>query len=225
MSGRHSPPTADPVQVAETLKKPIAKKPKERKSEEPRYLTEAGPGPLTPSAARPGRDKLLEALSPQAATPQETPADISSVPPPSVSDNSKGSSDTGTQGTPDGGVIRVDGVEFHHASEAEFARLLTYYGIEWQYEPHQFPLQWHDGRPTEMFSPDFYLTEYDMYIELTTMRQSLVRRKNRKLRLLRALYPEINIKLLYRRDYQRLLERFGIRPEEQEAEQPPEDES
>jgi hypoxanthine phosphoribosyltransferase len=117
-------------------------------------------------------------------------------------------------------VITIGGIDFHHASEAEFARLLNYYGIEWLYEPHQFPLQWRDGRPTEMFSPDFYLVEYDLYIELTTMRQSLVRRKNRKLRLLRALYPEINIKLLYRRDYHRLLERFGIKPEEIEAEMP-----
>ena len=118
------------------------------------------------------------------------------------------------------GIITVGGIDFHHASEAEFARLLNYYGIDWQYEPDQFPLQWRDGRPVEMFRPDFYLTEYDMYIELTTMRQALVRRKNRKLRLLRALYPEINIKLLYRRDYQRLLERFGIPQEEFEAESP-----
>jgi hypoxanthine phosphoribosyltransferase len=128
----------------------------------------------------------------------------------------------GPAGSPQGGVISVDGVDFHHASEAEFARLLTYYGIEWQYEPNQFPLQWREGRPTEMFSPDFYLTEYDLYIELTTMRQALVRRKNRKLRLLRALYPEINIKLLYRRDYQRLLERFGIKPEDWDGEPPAE---
>ena len=96
----------------------------------------------------------------------------------------------GAEASPPGGVITVGGVDFHHASEAEFARLLNYYGIEWQYEPHQFPLQWRDGRPTEMFTPDFYLTEYDLYIELTTMRQSLVRRKNRKLRVLRALYPD-----------------------------------
>ncbi|MEO8286918.1 MAG: hypothetical protein ABI670_10835 [Chloroflexota bacterium] len=126
----------------------------------------------------------------------------------------------GAESSPPGGVITVGGIDFHHASEAEFARLLNYYGIEWLYEPNQFPLQWRDGRPVEMFSPDFYLVEYDLYIELTTMRQSLVRRKNRKLRLLRALYPEINIKLLYRRDYNRLLERFGIRPEEIEAELP-----
>lgn len=109
-------------------------------------------------------------------------------------------------------------VDYHHDSEAEFSRLLDYYGIEWQYEPHQFPLEWRDGRPIVMFTPDFYLPEYDLYIELTTMRQSLVRRKNRKLRLLRALYPEINIKLLYRRDYHRLLQRFGIKPEELDAE-------
>jgi len=126
----------------------------------------------------------------------------------------------GAESSPPGGVITVGGIDFHHASEAEFARLLNYYGIEWLYEPNHFPLQWRDGRPVEMFSPDFYLVEYDLYIELTTMRQSLVRRKNRKLRLLRALYPEINIKLLYRRDYHRLLERFGIRPEEIEAELP-----
>jgi hypothetical protein len=127
----------------------------------------------------------------------------------------------GAEASPRGGVIMVGGIPFHHSSEAEFARLLNYYGIEWQYEPHQFPLQWRDGRPTEMFAPDFYLTEYDLYIELTTMRQSLVRRKNRKLRVLRALYPDINIKLLYRRDYHRLLERFGIRAEEIDAEMPP----
>ena len=122
-------------------------------------------------------------------------------------------------------IVTIEGVDFHHASEAEFARMLTYYGIEWQYEPRQFPLQWHEGRPTEMFSPDFYLPEYDLYIELTTMRQALVRRKNRKLRLLRALYPEINIKLLYRRDYQRLLERFGIKPEDWDGQQVPEGET
>lgn len=115
------------------------------------------------------------------------------------------------------GIITVGGIDFHHQSEAEFARLLNYYAIEWLYEPHQFPLQWRDDRPIEMFSPDFYLVEYDFYIELTTMRQALVRKKNRKLRLLRALYPELNVKLLYRRDYHRLLERFGIKPEDADA--------
>jgi hypoxanthine phosphoribosyltransferase len=157
-------------------------------------------------------------VTPAPQAPPETPGNSPSATVPSQTGSNSQNSTAPEPNTK--GLITIDGVEFHHESEAEFARLLTYYGIEWQYEPHQFPLQWHEGRPTEMFSPDFYLTEYDMYIELTTMRQSLVRRKNRKLRLLRALYPEINIKLLYRRDYQRLLERFGIRPEELEAERP-----
>jgi len=96
-------------------------------------------------------------------------------------------------------------------SEVEFARLLDYYRIEWVYEPRSFPLRWdEDGRLLEAFAPDFYLPQEDLYIELTTMRQSLVNRKNRKLRLLRELYPEINVKLIYRGDYQALLAKYGI---------------
>jgi len=104
----------------------------------------------------------------------------------------------------------VAGVRFAHRAEAEFAQLLEFYQIEWRYEPDEFPLEWQDGRIIRQFRPDFYLPEYDLYIELTVMKQSLVRRKNRKLRLLRQLYPHIQIKLLYRRDFQRLLAGFGL---------------
>ncbi|NPV06451.1 MAG: hypothetical protein HPY83_00635 [Anaerolineae bacterium] len=103
-------------------------------------------------------------------------------------------------------------------SEEEFARLLDYYQIEWQYEPRSFPLRWDaEGQVVEAFTPDFYLPQEDLYIELTTMRQSLVNRKNRKLRRLRELYPEINIKLLYRGDYQALLAKYGIAEETEEV--------
>ncbi|MHB8575984.1 MAG: hypoxanthine phosphoribosyltransferase [Dehalococcoidia bacterium] len=101
---------------------------------------------------------------------------------------------------------------FAHPSEAQFARLLDFYDVPWRYEPRSFPLREEDGRVVEAFTPDFYLPDFDLYVELTTLRQSLVTYKNRKLRLLRARYPEINIKLLYRKDYLRLLERFGIDP-------------
>ncbi|MHB0879234.1 MAG: PDDEXK family nuclease [Anaerolineae bacterium] len=95
--------------------------------------------------------------------------------------------------------------------EREFAGLLDYYRIEWQYEPRSFPLRWDDeGRVVEAFTPDFYLPDQDLYVELTSMRQSLVSRKNRKLRMLRELYPEINVKLLYRGDCQALLAKHGI---------------
>ena len=72
-----------------------------------------------------------------------------------------------------------------------------------------FPIGWEGTRVAEMFTPDFYLPEHDLYIELTTMKQSLVTPKNRKVRLLRELYPELNVRLLYRKDYQQLLAKAG----------------
>jgi hypoxanthine-guanine phosphoribosyltransferase len=98
---------------------------------------------------------------------------------------------------------------FAHPAEAELGRLLAYYGIKWAYEPTNFVLRWTaDGRPAESFTPDFYLPAHRLYIELTTMRQPLVTRKNRKMRRLRELYPSVRIKLLYRRDLERLLHSF-----------------
>ena len=105
---------------------------------------------------------------------------------------------------------------FVHPSEAEFARILDFYGLKWVYEPRSFPLRWSGDHIQEMFTPDFYLSELDLYIELTTLKQILVTEKNRKLRLMRELYPEVNIKLLYKRDYQRLLAKYGYGPLVQE---------
>ncbi|MEP7378599.1 MAG: hypothetical protein ABI725_03455 [Chloroflexota bacterium] len=99
---------------------------------------------------------------------------------------------------------------FAHASEAELARILDYYGVAWQYEPRTFPIQWSlDGKVVESFSPDFYLPELELYLELTTLKQSLVRRKNRKLRRLRELYPDIRIKLFYGKDFRALMLKYG----------------
>ena len=99
---------------------------------------------------------------------------------------------------------------FAHASEAELARILDYYGIRWEYEPRSFPILWNlDGAVVESFAPDFYLPELDLYVELTTLRQSLVRKKNRKLRRLRELYPDVQIKLFYARDFRALMLKYG----------------
>jgi len=100
-------------------------------------------------------------------------------------------------------------VEFAHPSEQEFARFLDYYRIRWVYEPNSFPINWEAEAVTEMFTPDFYLPEHDLYVEVTTMKQSLVTRKNRKVRRLKELYPEVNVQLLYQKDYQQLLARAG----------------
>jgi hypoxanthine-guanine phosphoribosyltransferase len=102
---------------------------------------------------------------------------------------------------------RVD--RFAHPVEAEFGRILAFYGVRWVYEPTNFVLRWTaDGRPAESFTPDFYLPAHRLYIELTTMRQPLVTRKNRKLRRLREVFPGIRVKLLYRRDLERLLRSY-----------------
>jgi hypothetical protein len=99
---------------------------------------------------------------------------------------------------------------FAHASEAEMARILDFYAVRWQYEPHTFPILWNlDGDVVESFSPDFYLPDLDLYLEMTTLRQKLVRKKNRKLRRLRELYPSINIKLFYARDFRALMLKYG----------------
>jgi len=101
---------------------------------------------------------------------------------------------------------------FAHPSEKEFSQILDFYNIEWVYEPRSFPISWENERVTEMFTPDFYLPGLDLYIELTTMKQSLVTIKNRKVRLMQELYPDITITLLYKKDYDRLLQRFGYGP-------------
>ena len=99
---------------------------------------------------------------------------------------------------------------FAHASEAELARILDYYKVEWHYEPHVFPIRWNgEGTVVESFAPDFYLPDLELYVELTTLRQSLVRKKNRKLRHLRELYPMIRIKLFYARDFKALMLKYG----------------
>ena len=101
---------------------------------------------------------------------------------------------------------------FAHPAEYEFARILDFYGITWQYEPRSFPLRWENGHVAEAFTPDFYLPDLNMYIEITTLKTGLTAEKNRKMRLLKQLHPEVNIKLLKKRDYLRLLAKYGYGP-------------
>lgn len=102
-------------------------------------------------------------------------------------------------------------VRFAHHSERQFARLLDFYGIAWEYEPRTFVLEWdRQGNAAQAFSPDFYLPAYDLYIEITTLNQKLVTKKNRKVRRLRELYPGTKVKIFYQRDYLALLAKYGL---------------
>ena len=104
----------------------------------------------------------------------------------------------------------VPSTPFAHASEAEMSRILDFYAVRWEYEPDTFPILWNlDGDVVESFSPDFYLPDLDLYLEMTTLRQRLVRKKNRKLRRLRELYPDLNVKLFYARDFRALMLKYG----------------
>lgn len=90
------------------------------------------------------------------------------------------------------------------------ARILDFYAVRWEYEPDTFPILWNlEGAVVESFSPDFFLPDLELYLEMTTLRQRLVRKKNRKLRRLRELYPDINIKLFYARDFRALMLKYG----------------
>jgi cytidylate kinase len=103
--------------------------------------------------------------------------------------------------------------KFANRSEQIFANLLDFYRIAWEYEPRTFALSWDSaGRTAESFTPDFYLPEFDTFVELTTMKQPLVTRKNRKLKLLRSLYPNVNIQIFYQKDFQNLVFKYGLSP-------------
>jgi bifunctional protein TilS/HprT len=119
----------------------------------------------------------------------------------------------GSPGSRVGSHLPHQRVAFAHDSERQFAKLLDFYEIAWEYEPTTFDIQWdRDGTPTQRFSPDFYLPDFDLYIEITTLSQKLVTKKNRKVRRLCALYPDVKCKILYQRDYLSLLVKYGLEP-------------
>lgn len=108
------------------------------------------------------------------------------------------------------GVVQQSQPPWANSTEQRFASLLDSYGIEWEHEPHRFPIAFDDeGNPTEFFTPDFYLPETDEYIEITVLKQALCTRKNRKLRLMKALYPETRCRIIYRHDYESLALKYG----------------
>lgn len=106
---------------------------------------------------------------------------------------------------------RVASTTFAHPSERVAAQILDYYGIRWEYEPTTFPIEWNAaGDVIASFSPDFYMPDFDLYIELTTMSQKLVTKKNRKVRRLRELYPDVQVKIFYQKDFRALCFKYGL---------------
>jgi hypothetical protein len=113
--------------------------------------------------------------------------------------------------TTDLSEIKYSNIKFSHPAEADFARILDFYGIDWIYEPRTFALEWDaEGKVVEAFAPDFYLPQQDVYIELTTLRPQLSTHKNRKMRRMKELYPDVNVRLFKRREMRGLMVKYGL---------------
>lgn len=107
-------------------------------------------------------------------------------------------------------VTMAEVPELKNASELDFAHMLDMYHIDWRYEPKTFPIEWDEqGRVTLAFSPDFYLPKFNLYLELTTMNQKYVTMKNKKAKKLRELYPGVNVRIVYKKDFASMMERFA----------------
>jgi hypothetical protein len=118
--------------------------------------------------------------------------------------------------SPTDAVLPHERVRFAHNAEEQLAKLLDFYGVPWEYEPRTFELAWDaTGRPTLAFTPDFYLPQHRLFIEVTTLRQELVTKKNRKLRLMRERYPDVQVRMMYQRDYLGLLVKYGLETPQQ----------
>ena len=106
-------------------------------------------------------------------------------------------------------IIKNNKRSFAHESEYDFAELLSLYGVKWIYEPISFPLKWgSDGSIKKMFTPDFYLPEHNLFLEITTMNQNLVTKKNKKIKLAKKLFPNVRFKIIYEYQYIELLNKY-----------------
>jgi len=179
----------------------------------PRHLEPVGPAPVAPvgdaPAAPDGTDRFLGVVRRPQAPAIRGPAagvpDLAELVPLTALFERDGSP------VEPGAPLPSDAVRFQHTSERRFARLLDFYGLPWEYEPHEFPIDWDGaGTPVASFRPDFYLPTYDLHIEITTSAQRLVTKKNRKLRLLREHHPDVRCKLFYQRDYLELVRKYRL---------------
>ncbi len=96
-------------------------------------------------------------------------------------------------------------MNFAHQSEKIFSQHLDLFNIKWIYEPKSFPLKWGSGAIKMMFTPDFYLPEMDIYVEITTMHQKLITKKQKKIKLARKLYPMCTFKLINEQEFYNFL--------------------
>lgn len=91
-------------------------------------------------------------------------------------------------------------IYFYSRWEANIARLFNYSDIKWKHQPKIFDLK------TQTYTPDFYLPEYDMYIEVKNFLWKYSEIRDRKFR---KLYPDINLILLLKKNYLELEKEYS----------------
>ena len=103
--------------------------------------------------------------------------------------------------------------QFANEAELECAKVLDYYGVPWLYEPRTFVLEDdEDGRVLEAFAPDFYLPGAGS-VPRDHGDEAVARHAEEPQAAQAASerYPDVNIKLFYKRDIERLGQRYGLK--------------
>jgi len=91
-------------------------------------------------------------------------------------------------------------IYFYSRWEANIARLFIHLGIKWIHQPKTFDLK------TQTYTPDFYLPEYNTYIEVKNFLWKYSKIRDRKFR---KLYPDISLILILKKDYLILEEKYS----------------
>jgi len=87
-------------------------------------------------------------------------------------------------------------VNFAHPSERRSLACWIFYRRPLEYEPRSFPLEWNaEGSPTHSFTPDFYLPDYDLFLEITTIKPRSSPQEQQNPQTSRTLPGTLNIKL------------------------------
>jgi len=103
-------------------------------------------------------------------------------------------------------------IYFYSRWEANVARLFNYFGIKWIFQPKTFDLV------SQNYTPDFYLPDYNIYIEVKNFLWKYSKIRDRKFR---KLYPDIKLILLLKKDYLELEKKYSHLIENWEYENSP----
>ena len=92
-------------------------------------------------------------------------------------------------------------INFRSSWEVNFAKWLDLSNIKWEYESKQFEFIFKNNKTT--YTPDFYLPEFDCYIEIKGW---FPKKAKRRLKIFQKLFKELNFRIFN----QKILKNIGI---------------